>query len=71
MIIRLELKAHIIIIVTFMLIPFNSPFILKKKTLSPILVITFSDSLLEFSREFFYLVGNWYDMTKIFNFAFK
>lgn len=69
MIIRLELKAHIIIIVIFMLIPFISPFILKK--LSPLLVITFSDSLLEFSREFFYLVGNWYDMTKIFNFAFK
>lgn len=69
MIIRLELKAHIIIFVIFMLIPFISPFILKK--LSPILVITFSDSLLEFSREFFYLVGNWYDMTKIFNFAFK
>lgn len=68
MIIRLELKAHIIIIVIFMLIPFISPFILKKLSL---LVITFSDSLLEFSREFFYLVGNWYDMTKIFNFAFK
>lgn len=38
----------------------------KQKTpLSPVLVITFSDSLLESFREFFlYLVGNWYDMAK-------
>lgn len=71
MIIRLELLSSYVTIVIFILIPFISPFILQKTPLSPILVTTFSDSLLVFSRKFFHLVGNWYDMTNIFNFAFK
>lgn len=66
---QIEAESPFITILIFMLTLFIPPL---KKTLSLILVITFSDSLLESCREFFLcLIENWYVMNKIFNFAFK